>query len=78
MKWMILLFLAALGAFIYYQKQHPYDASKSTPVQYTKSLQNDVKKAEDTAAKAQATINQMSQQVQKAGKDESPNPEAGQ
>jgi hypothetical protein len=72
MKWMILLFLAALGAMYYYHTQHPYDASKSTPVVYTKSLQSDVQKADEAAKKATAAMANMNQQVQKAGKEDSP------
>lgn len=73
MKWMLLIFAAALAFLYYYHTQHPYDASKSTPVVYTKSLQNDEKKAQEAAQKAQAAIDKVNQEAQKATQGADPN-----
>jgi hypothetical protein len=69
---MVVLFLAVLVLMYYYHTKHPYDPNASQPVIYTKSLQNDVKKADEAAAKAQAAIDKTLQETQKASQDAEP------
>ena len=76
MKIFLILLVAGLFyAMYYFHNKQIYDASKSEPVKYTQSLQNDVKKAEDAEAKAQAAVNKVQAETQKTSQADQPQPE---
>ncbi|MBI3551926.1 MAG: hypothetical protein HY077_05355 [Elusimicrobia bacterium] len=63
---LLVLFVALLGCMCYFHNKQVYDASKSQPVVYTKALQGDVRKAAETAKKAQDAMSRVNQETQKA------------
>lgn len=69
MKTLIILALAAVGAWYLIQRAKESKVVTRTQqqaVQYTSSLQSDVKKAEDAAQKANAAIKKGAADVEKA------------
>lgn len=69
MKTLIILALAAVGAWYVMQRAKQSKAVTQTQqaaVNYTSSLQSDVKKAEDVASKANAGIKKTEADVEKA------------
>ena len=72
----VVLFASILGLMYYFHNKQIDDANKSAPVKYAKSLQNDVHKAEDVAAKAQAAMDRTSQESQKGEQQAQPAPDA--
>ena len=67
----LLLVIVVLGAGIWYMMMRAKDnaavqAVTNSPLQYTKSLQNDEARAKEAAEKAQKVINETAHQVEKA------------
>ena len=90
MKFVILIVVLAVGWLIYSKVSAKPEAKpvaaapqelkkvNTDPVKYVQSLQTDVKKAEDAAAKANAALKNTSQGVEGSQKDDGQAAEPGQ